>query len=993
MNRAARCRFGYALLIAAATGGCSHKAPSPAPGSGAASVQGANQSGAVSNDLQHVRFPKRDGAPLAPPGTTVFVDAFPAFVPGRGHLQHELLRQALMIAARDQMGLTTRDRTLRDSFPEKQRTPPLMGVAFQTVRPKTLVLTVFREGDTRPDVLWEGSQEAAAELTTEAFVTIAERLSRKELVEALGKAGYKSQARITPERSAALVPEPIDRLLDDLTFLPQYEAVRRLHAEISRSGESPALLSALARGYANLGAATEYLWSAAHKALKARALLYAERLVARNEQSPQALFTRGYVRGLIGRHAAALDDLERARKLTGRSGNAAGREPEPAWAAAIDAYCRFDKNRQEELAADEKLLPQIRYLQFLASAGATSERTRTRVAEAVLEVMPECWPAAHLLSNGAELDVRRRATMQVLARFPRTFYRRLSSVPDLPPDVTELCSRRSAPGDGGELDADDQAAEATDRWKVVQSLRRAGTLGEPSFGLLAHLVEDTGFTQVLALVTLERTLAVPSDESREIFEPLYAEHRFADYIESAGSGGGTADVLARAWNEIEAWKADLGYTALPMLRAMQRKEPVQANILSRACVGRVDPLFNDLTGVVPAAAKAQIAVPATLIGLLSEVSPHSPQAMVARINADWQSLEQQSRELEEKYADEPEVLDAIANRYEALRRRDDFIRCLRLEVDASPEYRTYLRLAGAYRQDGKLAEWRATLDEYLQTDQARGLEHAVVQAEIANNLMSQGDCEQALPYAVAAAETYAEWGLTCAHRCYDLLGDFDRAEAYIVAAAQRYESASLDWLEWCLLRGRGDVDAARQRTAQWLTRAEGQTSRDKLRKLLEYYLLIGDTDEALKTLTGFGPDKHLLEMLHAAFAADELGQAEQRDRFLQEIAGSPQGRGANPVGSVVLGRLMQEAFAAKAGPKFDVEALDKILQDAVQFPGLPTILQYFAGRLLLKYGPREKGIEYLQQSATSPEVTFTRSLAAIALRRENVDIGPTRRKE
>ena len=72
-----------------------------------------------------------------------------------------------------------------------------------------------------------------------------------------------------------------DRLAS-LEFLEVLLAVRDLHRAIRADGESPARLGALARGYALLGVLSEYEWHPAHRALKARALLYAQRLVARD---------------------------------------------------------------------------------------------------------------------------------------------------------------------------------------------------------------------------------------------------------------------------------------------------------------------------------------------------------------------------------------------------------------------------------------------------------------------------------------------------------------------------------------------------------------------------------------------------------------------------------------------------------------------------------------------------------------------------------------
>jgi tetratricopeptide (TPR) repeat protein len=122
------------------------------------------------------------------------------------------------------------------------------------------------------------------------------------------------------------------------------------------------------------------------------------------------------------------------------------------------------------------------------------------------------------------------------------------------------------------------------------------------------------------------------------------------------------------------------------------------------------------------------------------------------------------------------VLESLSNRYWQLSRWDDAERCLKREIKFSPEFKTYDRLSNLYKKQGKRELWRATLDEYLQEHESFGLEHARIQVRIADDLMAHREPEQALPYAVAAAETYAAWALLCAHRCYDALEDWENAK-------------------------------------------------------------------------------------------------------------------------------------------------------------------------------------------------------------------------
>src|SRR5262249_23514598 len=132
----------------------------------------------------------------------------------------------------------------------------------------------------------------------------------------------------------------------EFNFISQFAALRRLHAALRNDRESSELTAALARQYADLGAETAFLWSPAHKGFEARALLYAERLVQRKSAGPLALWNRAYVRALVGRHQAALDDLARAAEAAGAG--TPGKKPD--WVPLIRAHCEFDRSALQAAA-------------------------------------------------------------------------------------------------------------------------------------------------------------------------------------------------------------------------------------------------------------------------------------------------------------------------------------------------------------------------------------------------------------------------------------------------------------------------------------------------------------------------------------------------------------------------------------------------------------------------------------------------------------------
>ena len=137
-----------------------------------------------------------------------------------------------------------------------------------------------------------------------------EPLTRDVLPEVLGKAGLAGKA--APRPGADRVPDGVEARLGRMAFPEQFAALRTLHAALRTDGPSPGRIAALSRAYANLGLLTEFQWDAASVAYKARALLYAQRLVALQPKSPGSFWHRAYAMALAGKLTLAADDLAAA---------------------------------------------------------------------------------------------------------------------------------------------------------------------------------------------------------------------------------------------------------------------------------------------------------------------------------------------------------------------------------------------------------------------------------------------------------------------------------------------------------------------------------------------------------------------------------------------------------------------------------------------------------------------------------------------------------
>jgi len=239
------------------------------------------------------------GEELSKPDTQVFV--------------RELFRQAVLIAAREAMGLRTRDESIGDAaeapHPEQgfKLVPVLheptrfgMGIELQNTSGEALWSKKLKMHKGKPRYLTRLAQQM-------------ERWSRADLLEALREIAPSHPVIWNPEAPAPAAV--IEQQLQKMTFHAQFDAVRRAHEHIRLHGESPAALGALIRGYAHLGQMTRHHWNGSFKAYRARALLYADRYVAYAPQDPDSHRHRAYALAWIGLHAESIETHQHATQL------------------------------------------------------------------------------------------------------------------------------------------------------------------------------------------------------------------------------------------------------------------------------------------------------------------------------------------------------------------------------------------------------------------------------------------------------------------------------------------------------------------------------------------------------------------------------------------------------------------------------------------------------------------------------------------------------
>lgn len=702
-------------------------------------------------------------------------------------LARELVRQAVLMAARDELGWITRDELLGETHPDSQHGPTatvVLGTGFSSEQPAAfdLVAVISAKGG---ETLWNQTLEFfgpdAAPANYITLAATAEGWSRQVYPKLLVN-GQLTKSEVPAPSDAELAVQATG-WLNEMNYFSQLSALREAHKTIRERGESPALLGALVRGYANVALLTEFHWTAVHKTFKARALLYAERFVARHPRSSAGLRHRAYARAFVGLPDAALDDLAAAAKM-------AGEEPAsevPAWVPLIDAYCRFQPERLVQFTDDE-LAPLARLLECLATAALPNSSAAISVGEQALDANPDCFYLYDRLCDSQALSVLHMATRAAPAALDRSFISHLRRSVDRPPAAMKLLDQSRSKQqvdrqDGKQVrGAPIRLNELADA--LIETSRSARDSAEISWSLIGQATHEIRFAQFWRLAHFMKfQWAVPVDGLVAAALPMLENHRYRTFIalHSSADESLSAEFMGRlAMAELDQRQ----YFAMTELvrEAWHAARPRQLTAAAERYMLHRDDIYRDLLEMVhwtrgPGEEQR--------LEKLRRNCPHGSAWVTETIRSFPAKCIEQGAEWERRYADKADLLWTLAEAYRHEKKPNDAVRVLRAYVRLSPDRWAYQQLAQNLLTQGDEAGWQATLDEFLKTPE-HGLDHAQMRVEIANHIMDKGEWERALPYAEAAAESWAEWAMMCVVRCYQGLRDDENEGLWRERLAERY---------------------------------------------------------------------------------------------------------------------------------------------------------------------------------------------------------------
>jgi tetratricopeptide (TPR) repeat protein len=858
----------------------------------------------------------------------------------RGRIAGEMLRQAMLIAARDELGLQTRDGSLR----EWRDTPPA-GQTLEMDFQGTNVSLRFNQSQVYvrwqreyPDNRWPKQ--------IPDLVDLAEKMSRGEFVAVLRKDGWSGG----PNAVKADAPAPADcgaRLME-MEELSQYAVLRDTSLAIRNDGESLARLGALVRAYSNLGQLTRYHWSVEYAVYTARSLLYAQRMVAKNPDSQLAFWHRAYAEAMAGLKGPALNDLKAAKELSGRN--------PPKWVIPLEPFCRYQTGKLVDLSAGDPEISGLgMYLALLTVEQSGSQGAVMNIAQAAMKVNPNCFRIMDVMCDQTGPGMLNELTEQAPQTFSAILAAKLEAQPGFPKDLTDRIGdfRKAADPSGREticLGLIDQGTSDRDR-------------AEPSWAALGRLVQETTFAHVLRKAYLiAEGWGVDAGDYVNSVQSRISDHPYKMVVDYYGMRHqANIATLQKTWrvSDLLEKQAGLRYWAVYRIEGLVQEDGPQTghNYWLWQLLGADDNSIDIEQMLWNGNTDASAEWKANALAQLGRVSPHSPMLMTTKIHDAWDATK--AKDWEAEHGDFPSVALALGTKYSDLHQWADAERCLRKYIAVSPDYAAYEALAKIYRNQGKDDRWLATLNEYLGAGQDFGLQDANVQVEIANYLMTRHDYRRAMPYADLAAETGAGWATRCDVAAHTGIGDFAAAEQMLAEERDHYSESPYAWYFWCTRTRHGELQAAKTAMGSLLAKNPDDLTDEELIEIACYDLANDKNDAALSKLRQrLKLFPGAISALHIALIEDETHHPVLRDEMLEQIHNLP-----NPSWPMALfAGVLQQAI--KAGPRAspDPAAIEAIVKDAA---GNDRISIYaLTGWYLANRGKTAEATEYYKRCAT-----------------------------
>lgn len=771
-------------------------------------------------------------------------------------LMRELVRQAFVIAAQEELGAVVRDGSLYETVPTGENVKHLAVLERASLDHRWQVklyeiddpsIKSPARGLWTDDPVWEKTYKyRSSGSSMYAPLTIMyEEASSNDFVEALLAAGVMRHDQ-DADRGATPSAEQLEEWDEGLLAVDaaiQFGVLRDIHQSMRASGESAAHLERLCRGYANLSVLTQHQWNSTYEVFGARSWIYGRRLLQRSDDIDRASVHQAYAFALVGAHNHALKTIKSMEER--------GLLNEPTeseqWVRLIEPYLACDRAAVKQVGTDNPSLKSLaRFLSFQLTAAYRIPQWIKSSGLEVLEDAPAAYGVYEMMARcGGYLSVERFGANMAIHALAASIRHSLESVIDIPPSVL------AEPGLRGILREEVLPKELgfarfTPVPKFAANRLRKETEKDTetnlSWSVLATLLEDEQFAQIVNM--LVDSLNAVEHSNADVVEslmPLVEGHRYADVVRAFQYNHHTE--FAKVIETVGAMDV---HDPRPNMKSLQRDYFRILNAKGIEITAGMMPTRNfTMQGLLEQTTDAETPPWSPIVAAeFRKIVPNHEMAVRWDILTDKKPTPEKLQKWEQSLHDDPISFRLIGNRYRELEDQENAVRCYEHSMELLPTYETASELAKHYQSIDQSEKWEQVLLDYLETEDL-GLQHAGARRQLVAGLTSQGRWQDAKQHAILAAQTYQATSMLVASEVLEVLAQWDQSELWIRRLSQSYPSTSgYRWYFWCRRTGRGDLETARRLAIQAFQASKLKTSHSHAC----FLVMEGQTEAAIKMI-------------------------------------------------------------------------------------------------------------------------------------------------
>lgn len=884
----------------------------------------------------------------------------------------ELVRQSVLLCAREEFGALTRDGNCSEPIPaDLSAYAGILKVQVTTSLPnpgtiESEITTISPDGkrEVVKDSLIFGD---VPDMTHghEKMIGWYEEFSRSKATSLFKNIGL-------PMRKPAAAPgqnqiASLNQRLGEMCCFAQYDVLRQAHPLLLAQGDSEELLTIVTRAYAHLGQFCRSTLDGSSKVYVARSLLYGQRLVGKHKSSPAALQARAYAKAITGMHAGAMTDLEEATKL-------AAAEP-PAWVQAADLLCHYQRRALLEMADKDPAMARIAsYFAFMTVEYESSPPLVIETAKKVLERNPH---ALRIFDAACEKSGISYLHAFTEMGFPLVVQMLQEEWPSIEAQAPE--SVRSVR---------EQAKQSPNQVKAVADIARAlvtcDVPAEPSWSTLGNLIEQADYLVVFRRAYfMAMQWSVPTSGYLAEMAPLYEHHPLKDYLLSMGDQyRGNRQIRAAFLSKLNVLQT------FPLMLHIGRDSigaeyggNMIGTTLCNRFSGQIDRVAYEwdmmLMGLRGSDIPQNQMVMRAYAPLLNTVSPYDPVAAAGMIDQNWNQAQLQVEQWKAQLKDSPVFLNAMGRHYAGMNQWLEAAKYYEQQIAIAPDAEAYRALADCYANAKQPENGIAALERSLQQEDY-GLDHATTLLKLSGYYKNIGNHAKGIACAEQAAGSWAAWAMLGAAGYHEEVGNWERANLWYSRVAERYGRYG-EWYAFCTRTGYGDREALTRAMAEKLKLPLDPHDRDAQAMAICYFIQEHQEARATPILRGMAQQTHEpWAALLLAVSKDPQISRDDRMMALRECAVPPE----DPVTarpSIVrpylndLAGMMSEAMSGQA--PLDLAALRELWKTA-PVSEQPNVL-YPAAMYLLQVNLEKDGIVLLEECVANP--TFQKVTWKLAL--------------